>query len=362
VALNNHSGLSILCGLTDVLNMLRPHLTDAFALLFCLCTSPCPTNAQAPETHILPVTVVTADGTPVTNLQSRNLRVHDRGVQVKSLSLDTTPRRVVLLFDTGGGMRGSNGKVTLFQAAVHAASLFLDRVPSVDSISVHTFAEKDKEVVPLSHDIGAIRMAITNLPGAGSEEDKKVYGLRTDLDNALNSILTVLSEHSQFGDTIVIFSDGLFPRSGEGDILSYYDQPEYLRRITPRLGVLGVRVFFSLAGNVQGAPPLNGIEQFIRATGGESFELHNPGTAFYILNNQYGRPEAPIYRSDSLEQRALALCAAIQDTYRLELQFTRPLEKPTRLHLDFVDERGKALHNVVVLSQEFVYPDAGKHP
>ena len=117
VALNNDSGLSILCG-TDVLNMLKSHLTDAIALLFCLCASPCPTNARAPETHILPVTVVTVEGKPVANLQSHNVHIHGGGAQVKSFSLDIGPRRIVLLLDTSGSM-GTNddGKPRLAVAA-----------------------------------------------------------------------------------------------------------------------------------------------------------------------------------------------------------------------------------------------------
>jgi len=306
------------------------------------------------------------DGKPVTNLQPQNVRVHGRDVQVNRFSLDTSPRRIVLLIDISGGMGISNGRVNLLQAAVHTAGLFLDRVPSVDWLSVHVFAEKEKEVVPLTRDRGVIHTAIRNLPEPGTEETKKDYGARTDLQNALNSILTVLSEHPQFGDAIVVFSDGRFPpRSDRSDILNYYDQPDYLLQVTPQLGTLGVRVFFSLAGNVEGSPPLHGIELFMGATGGESFELHDSGLLFHSSispHAPYDRPKVPIYRSDSLEQRAVALSVAIQDTYRLQLEFGRPLEKPTRLHLDLVDERGKALHDVAVLSQAFVYPETKSQP
>jgi VWA domain-containing protein len=362
LVLNSYAGLVKVRKLIDIRNMLKSQLADAFALLICLCASACPTDAQHSETHVVPVTVLTMDGKPVSNLQPQNVRVHGRDVQVNRFSLDTSPRRIVLLIDISGSMGISNGRVDLLQAAVHTATLFLDRASSVDSISVHLFAEKEREVVPFTSHLGVIRAAIMNLPKPGTEQTKKEYGTRTDLDNALNSILTVLFERPQFGDAIIIFSDGRFPRSGEGDILSYYDQPDYLRGVTSRLGTVGVRVFFSLAGNVAGAPPLHGIELFVGATGGESFELHDSGPSFYGANNPYDWPKAPIYRSDSLEQRALALSAAVQDTYRLLLQFTRPLEKPTRLHLDLVDERGKALHNVVVLSPALVYPEAKTQP
>lgn len=359
VALNNESGLLIVCVLEDM-TKLACRITNAFALLFCLlCACPYPTNAQQAETYVVPVTVVSRDGKPLTSLQSQNVRIHNRGVELKSFSLDTSPRRIVLLFDTSGSMRISNGKVTLWDAAVHTAELFLDRVPPTDWISVYAFANQDKQLVPFTRDHGAIRAAIHGLPQPGTEEAEKEYGVGTQLDTALNSILSLLSESSQFGDAIVIFSDGLLPRSNGDRIMVYYDQPDYLQRITPRLGTLGVRVFFSLAGNIVGTPPLHGMELFIGATGGESFELNESAPPLYGMSDPYSHPEAPIYRSNSLEQRALALCAEIQDTYRLQLQFAGPLEKPSPLRLGFVDERGRVLHNVTVLSPQSIYPKPG---
>jgi VWA domain-containing protein len=335
-------------------------MARALALLVCLlAVSPYPTFAQHQQTRVLPVTVLAADGRPIPDLQLRNIHVHGKAVHLNSFVPDTSPRRIVLLFDTSGSMAISNGRVTLLQAAIHTAGLFLDRVPSGDLISVYAFADKSRELVPFTHDLAAIRSAMNDLTTPDVERAGKKYGTGTDLGNVLNSILTLLSANPQFADTIVVFSDGLLPRSNGSNIMAFYDQPDYLERITPSLGTLGVRVFFSLAGNVEGAPPLHGVEQFIGATGGESFELNDSGPSFY--GGAYDHPEAPVYRSNSLERRALVLFAAIQDTYRLQLQFTSPLEKPTRLHLDFVDGQGKALHNVTVLSPEFVYPDAATH-
>jgi len=332
----------------------------ALAFLVCLlCASSFPTTAQQQQTRVLPVTVLAADGNPIQDLQSRNIRVHGKAVQLKSFGPDTSPRRIVLLFDTSGSMAISNGRVTLLQAAIHTAGLFLDQASSVDLISVYAFADKSRQLVPLTHNLAAIRAAMNDLPKPEMERASKKYGTGTDLGNALNSILDLLSESPQFGDTIVVFSDGLLPRSNADNIMAFYDQPDYLERITPRLGTLGVRVFFSLAGNVEGAPPLRGVERFIGATGGESFELNDSGPTFY--GGVYDHPEAPIYRSNSLERRAVVLCAAIQETYQLQVQFASPLTKPTRLHLDFLDAQGKALHNMTVLSPEFVYPDANTH-
>jgi hypothetical protein len=310
----------------------------------------------------LPVTALTFDGKPVTNLQPKNVRVQGRDVQVSGFSVDANPRRIVLLIDVSNSMGMSNGRVNLLQAAVYSAGLLVDQISASDAISLYVFAERAREVVPLTRDFGVVRKALTGLPKPGGEEAKKHYGIRTDVGSALRSVLTVLSEHPQFGDAVVIFSDGNFPCGGAGDIMDYFEPPDYLVRVSPRLGTLGVRVFFSLAGNVAGTPPLTGVERFMGATGGESLELHGSGTSFYALNAEDYHSKVPVYRSDSLKQRAVALSAAIQDTYRLQLDFARPLEKPTRLRLDLIDEGGKRLPDVRVLSPEFVYPENKAQP
>jgi hypothetical protein len=356
MALNDKSGPLIVWELSDVPTMQNTFLIGVLACLFCVCALPGPASAPHFEAHTVPLAVVTADGNPVTDLQSPNVRVSARNDQVTSLNLDTGPRRIVLLLDTSGSMGIPNRKVTLLQAALHTAGLFLNRVPSFDLFSVYAFAEKQKKLVPITHDMGAIYAAISAFSSSDIEEHKKEYGARTDLMKAFTSVLAVLSDSPQFGDAMIIFSDGLFPRSDEGDILTYYDQPDNLQRLTPRVGTLGVRVFFSLAGNVEGTPPRHGVELFVGSTGGKSFELHDSGDVFYGLDNPYGRPGAPMYRSGSLEQRALALSAAIQETYRVQLQFTKPLRRTARLHFDLMQEGGKSLHDVVVLSPAFVYP------
>src|SRR6185437_6648303 len=94
VALNNESGLLIVCVPEGRTHMMAYRVTRAFALLICLlCAWPYSTNAQHAETYVVPVTVVSRDGKPLTSLQSQNLRIHNRGVELKNFSLDTSPRR-----------------------------------------------------------------------------------------------------------------------------------------------------------------------------------------------------------------------------------------------------------------------------
>lgn len=384
--------------------MLRSHLTDAFVLLLFLCASPYPTNAQAPETHTLPVTVVTVDGKPVTNLQSHNVHIHGSGAQIKSFSLDTGPRRIVLLLDTSGSMGNNDAGKPRLAVASELMNLFLDTVPAGDSLALYQFADSPREVIAFTHDVAAIRRSISSI---SPDRERDMVG-RTNIRDALNVILTNPRESLAFGDSIVIFSDG------EWD--SEEDKQRSFASLASALVQGGVRIFLVLTREksailselqtastgvkqvapVPGNPPLRnppiGVtldseksriadsESFVDAVGGASFApaaLSNvlPRSTVFLSNypGQRTIPLAPadhsnvlqsaiVFRSNDLGQQMKSLCATVQSAYRLELQLSKPLRSKKRLHLNLVDGRGKPIHNVAVLSPEFVYPHAGTHP
>jgi len=355
--------------------MLRSQLTGAFALLFCLC-APCPTNAQAPETHILPVTVVTVDGKPVTNLQSHNVHIHGGGIQVKSFTLDTGPRKIVLLLDTSGSM-GTNdaGKLRLAVAS-ELMNLFLDTVPAGDSLALYQFADSPREVIAFTHDVAAIRQSTSSI---SPDREKDMVG-RTNVRDALNAILTNPRESLAFGDSIVIFSDGewdsdedkqpslaslasAFVHDGvriflvltqEGRAISSQLQtaPAGVSQVVPAPGHLPLQNPFTVVTFDYEMARFADSESFVDEVGGESFAPADPN----------GLQSTTVFRSNDLGQRMKSLCATVQSTYRLELELSGALRSKKRLRLNLVDGRGKPLHNVAVLSPEFVYPDARTHP
>lgn len=355
-------------------SMLKSRLADAFAVLFCLCVSTCAASAQVPETHVVPVTVVTADGKPVTNLRSQNIRVRNRDVQVKSFSLDAGPRRIVLLMDISGSMGSTDhGKLRL-TVALELARLLLSSISAEDSLALYQFGDSPREIVAFTHDLGAIRQAMDSV---SVPQENEMVGL-TNIGDALNAILMNSQEALAFGDSIVMFTDGEFDSdNGKQRALSSF---------TTALARRGVRVFLVLAQekattlgevqddstNVSQAPPasshlpirgqysipaldderavINDSELFAAGTGGESFAPLDYSSTFQTPK---------IFRSEDLSQRMQALSKAVQSTYKLEVQFSKPLKSRMRLHLEVVDDQGKALHNVTVLSPEFVYPDGG---
>lgn len=352
-------------------------------LILCglLCAAPYAAHAQQAPTRVVTVTVLTADGQPVTNLTSENIRIRGGDAKAKSFSLDANPRRIVLVLDTSGSMRAGDNGITISSAggvahgksriAVASAlmNLFLDNESPADLLALYQFSDAPREVVPFTHDVGEIRQAMTPVPF----QRIKTAG-HTDIVDTLDAILTNSQEPLGFGDSIVIFSDGGFDfDEGKGRKLTSY---------SPQLVQRGIRMFLALAqekptvpietgstdsepeqgppvrphlyeGDTLGPDPkdfMTPSEVFVAAVGGESF-----------LPADYADklPMPKVYRSNDFAQRMKALRNAVHDTYRLEVQFAEPLKSKERLRLAVA---GKGLHNGVVLSPDFVYPDAGIHP
>lgn len=355
-------------------NMPAFRVSRAIAVLFCLLWAAAyATNAQQPETRVVPVTVVTTDGKPVANLQSQNIRVHSSGMQLKSFSLDTSPRRIVLLLDTSGSMSETDHGKLRIAVALRLVNLFLDNASAADSFALYQFSDAPREVVPFTNDVAAIRQAMSPI---SSLKKAQMVG-HTNIGDALNAILTNSQESVAFGESIIIFSDGEF--------VSDQGKPTPLAPFAPALALHGVRLFLVLpqereaaSSDTQSAAsdqtqvpaarqqlpvhdntPLGWYDPKTVVADSELFVAGVGGESFAPADYSEGLPTSRVFRSNDLTRRMKSLWSAIRSTYRLELQFAKSLEKPERLRLAIVDERGKALHNLTVLSAEFAYPDAG---
>lgn len=357
--------------------MMSSRLTGAFALLFCLpCAWPSVANAQGVVTYDVPVTVISSDGSPLTNLQSQNIRVRGRDVRVRSFNLDSKPRKIVLLLDTSGSMSENENGKTRLDVAFELMSFFLDDESAADLLAFYQFSDTPREVVPMSNNVAAIRRAMKPIPPS---QEREMVG-KTNIGDALNELLTNTHVSLAFGDSIVIFSDGEFD-STEGrqrplgsferalvqrgvrvflalarereKISNETQSVVSLTRASPdsrRLRVPGSTV---LADSDPNASEVSDSESFVAAVGGESFAPADYSNIPRVTH---------VFWSNDLSQRMKSLLGMVQSTYRLELQFSRPLRSKKQLRLEVVNERGKALHNVTVLSPAFVYPNAGGAP
>src|SRR3990167_3518790 len=104
-----------------------------------------------PRRRTLAVNVLDEQGNQVSGLTASNFRAEFRGQPVKILSatLDTRPRRIVILLDTSGSMAARVGK---WELATAAAEDFLRWGPADSSIALVTFGEKVEQRIGFSQE------------------------------------------------------------------------------------------------------------------------------------------------------------------------------------------------------------------
>lgn len=319
--------------------MKRLTATYSFALLLAIFTVPPPAFSQIREVRTIPLVAMTHDGRVVGGLTAQNLRVRGINGRVDKVTLDAGPRHIILLLDVSGSMREESDP-SAWDKARELANAFLEQVSPEDWIALDVFAEREKEIVPFTHDFASIRAAIQSLPSPGSKQANHVYGDMTFAGDAIAAILYKPNLTMGFGDSIVFFSDGRLTGNDAAD------SKLPLGSICPELERRQVRVFLALASSktaVQlrlgdlgpGESAVTDAKRLVAMTGGATFEPIMP-----------------------LAERMATLYLVIQGTYRTELQLEQSLPKKKRLHLTLVDEKGKAIHNIILFYTEDLVPDS----
>lgn len=287
--------------------------------LVALCASSLPVFAQAGEMRTVPLVVVSSTGQVVTGLTPENIRVRGLKATVRSLALDTGPRHIILLLDSSGSMaEGDHPQKWL--AAKNMAKALLSILPTQDFVALDVFADKETQLVPLTHDFASVSRALDALPGPGG---------KTRAGDALSSALHEIGSNAGFGDSVIFFSDGEFE-----------DQP--LRSVMLDLERRGIRVFLEVTPvpDAEGLPEdeyfgrLRDTADSIATTGGYSFapRVSTPISGLRVLS-----VGSPGYRMAVLRD-------SVQGTYRVQLQLEKVLRKRQALTLEVTDQKGKALH------------------
>ena len=308
--------------------------------LLALCVIPLSASAQSEEARTIPLVVMNQSGQIIQDITPQNVRIKGTDASVRNVTLDTGPRRIVLLLDMSGSMGETideNKQITTWDYTKDTARLFLKTIFSQDSVALDVFADKERQVVPFTHDFTLIRGAIDALP--------KPRGF-TFAGNALQAALRDFGQTVGFGDSIVFFSDGQF--QGDASRRSLESQ-------TVGVGRCDVRVFliFPMTTHFDSAlpglmPDIGSVINFVDATGGFSFAPKRFPDDWLA---------GEIIRSDPF-QRIAALRNAIHGTYRLELQLVQPLRRKQKLQVEIMDDRKKAMHGVYVLYPHILYPSS----
>ncbi|MGC1105700.1 MAG: vWA domain-containing protein [Candidatus Acidiferrales bacterium] len=327
----------------------------SLCVLIPLCVMVPSAFAQSGETRTIPLVVMTRDGGIVSGLASQNVQIKGLKGTVGNITPDTGPRRIVLLLDISASMEEPTyNQQTGWQYAKEMVQTFLSGVRTQDSLALYVFAEKERQIVPLTRDFTSIRAAIDALPEPDSKRARSAYGRTTRAGEALQAALLDLGQEPDPGDSAIFFSDGE---------LGNDESRHSLESLTTVLGSRGVRVFLALAlqdgPNGRFAlpydftiPAVSDSFGFMAETGGFSFTP----AMFPVM------PALPVCRMDPLERRVAALNAAVQGTYRVQLQLKQPLRKRQDLELELLDNRRKEMHNVYLLYPHTLYPDLAKKP
>ncbi|HET9803442.1 MAG TPA: vWA domain-containing protein [Candidatus Acidoferrum sp.] len=310
--------------------------------LFLISAGPAP--AQTSEVRTVPLAVLNSNGKAELNLTLRNIRIKEHGVVARKLTLDTSPRRIVLLLDVSGSMATMidySKRVTTWDDARNLAEIFLRTRFRQDLVALDVFAEEEKQIVPFTHDFSSVQTALGAVPPPKGS---------TNAVHALRSVMRELGPSATFGDAVVFVSDGRlpgrFPDSLEGDAC----------RHSVRVFLLSARVDQYLSDVDPGSGVTSGFEaetDFMITTGGFSFAPESvpdiQGISELVLADPVRRVEA--------------LSNAIHGTYRLELQLERPVLKKQKLELQIIDDAGKSMRGVHALYPHILYPVAdSKNP
>lgn len=326
---------------------------------------------QGSVERTLPLVVMTRDGKIISDVSPQNISLKGVKATVKRIAFDDSPRKVVLVLDISGSMTGGeeleqrNGR---WNNARAMAEKLLANLPPADWISLHVFADHDREVVAPTHDFDSIRKAIDLLPDPDSKPAVRAYGGTTQLGEALSAILNDRGRLQSFGDSIVVFSDGGFNGSGADG-----------GRVRAQLLARGIRIFLAIASARLLLPPTLAIGLPATSMTWRWYPPPEGALAFYYAPLQDAASLCKLtagtaiqaeplnrvderFKPDSLEAAMKQAAWVVQDTYRLQLSLGEALTKQRKIKLELVGSSGKPVRVPTLLYPEYLKPTPKDQP
>ena len=144
---------------------------------------------------LLNVSVRTADGRPISNLQRSNFKVYDDGAlqEIAHFEEENTPHGVILLMDASSSMRGGP-----LEEARRAAREFIDHSHPKTEIAVLAFNDTSQVLQTFTSDRSQVRGAIERLGARGG----------TAVYDALTKAIGMMGDGKYARPIIVLLSDG----------------------------------------------------------------------------------------------------------------------------------------------------------
>ena len=306
-----------------------------------------------PRRRTLAVNVLDEQGNQVSGLTAANFRAEFRGqpVEILSATLDTRPRRIVLLLDTSGSMAARVGK---WELAAEAAEDLLGWGPPDSVIALVTFREKVEPRTGFESESQKAKQALKAARPAGDSSDPS--GARTALRDAVVEAARRLSP-ARAGDVIYLITDGFDTFSQAKD-----------KEVEAALLGSGARLFavvladrargggFAVVSSLMSGPMIitdvaigeSGgfvpLRSFVDASGGLGMTAGAVGTSAPRFD--YKEKQRGWFFS-----QARLLYGAMGEFYRLQVELPEESDKVREWKLNVVDARGKKMKQVGV-----VYP------
>lgn len=280
---------------------------------------------EAPcTTRTVIASVFDKQGNPVPGLTARNFRGKFRGklVEILSATLDTRPRRIVLLLDASGSMGPPGEK---WAATKLMSAHFVRLASSQSSVALIVFSNTILQKVGLNQDRVILLKTVAHLKDEG-DGSLSPYG-KTALYDAIVAGLAELGP-THLGDVIYTITD-------TGDNRSTAKPSKVERDLVSagvRLFVLGTFDQLPRGRTPEEAEGPHQLARIVETTGGGSLALVAP------YPNRFWRGEKE--RQSSL-QGAFALYQQMQRFYRLEIRLPSEVDKPREWKLEVVDADGK---------------------
>jgi len=314
-------------------------------LLFALVLNPLnlPAQDSGCTRHTVAVGVVDRDWNLVRGLGAANFHGKVRGsdVQILSTSIDTSPRRIVLLLDASGSMMGEG-----CETAKVVAEYLIRLAPPQASLAQMGFSGTVRYTADFYQDRSELMKTLADL--------LKLCGAprgRTALFDAISSGLTTVGSLG-VGDVIYAVTDG-------GDNASRTDPG----KVEKALLTEGVRLFAVVTSSEtptnrrssEVTEGVNRLRSMVEATGGNMLTLQ------YGSVVQGSHIKAHTYE-EALNLALQRMYQQMGEFYRVEVSLPEQFEKPTKWKLEVVDANGRPMRGVEVHYPQELMPCANASP
>jgi VWFA-related protein len=269
---------------------------------------------------LVPVLVTDSAGRLVTGLDKPNFKLYEDNVeqQISHFASEDAPVSIALAFDTSGSMADKLKKSRL------AVKELLKTSNPDDELSLISFSDRPRLLVPFTSDFGEIENRLTFLESRG----------RTALLDAICLAMDEMKQARHVRKAILLVSDG-------GDNSSRYHEREIRRRVREAdvqiysIGIMDLHSYWRTPEEAGGGKLLNDIAS---ETGGRLFEIDNPnelpeiaakiGTA---LRNQYVLGYSPsLPKRDGKYHRITVKLAPPKGSPKLKTSFRMSYLAPAR--------------------------------